>query len=477
MARKDKSSSKKNTNKIRKVLLIWGGIIMLFIVLYLFYSMKINVQKQGLDDVFEFLEQKGYTVNHGFSGIYLPGNIIQVIQMQDGKEVPLDIPILVLSGKDCFPDKEPVKAPFTLPDYIGSSSAQFKAGAKSMAALLPDLALDSKTVADYSLKFGNIQSIVFAKLDISRKFSDQCVNDLRNALADGDKLGWIKVIQEAVVADSIIFEINWKSGTSAEARKNIEENALRKIDKIFQSNDKNEQAAEISSELRLDTDKKMVIEAKGIVVLAYKFRPLDKLNNTAQNNFSATGDRKQDKPQVNMISGETDTKKPHGDRSKIAVQLIRKNGTRIVKFDHPFVKGDKFRFEVMPGQDGNLYIFHKKPGKNIELLWPRPEEILSGRQDYPVKQGKVVEIPPSPAEYFFDEELNEERFYVAIASKQNQSSMQKEIENFAVRGKNPENETQRIGYDTGQDSQEPYLQFSETLKESKGEVVEFRLGR
>lgn len=143
--------------------------------------------------------------------------------MVDGRQAPLAAPILVLSAKRCFPGKVPEKQPFTLPNYSGSSAASLKAGATTVAAILPDLALDSKTVADYSLKLGAVQTVAFAKLDLSRKLSGPCAHDLQNALADGDRLGWFKVINEAVIADALSFEIHWQSGTSVEARKSIKQ--------------------------------------------------------------------------------------------------------------------------------------------------------------------------------------------------------------------------------------------------------------
>lgn len=394
--------------------------------------------------------------------------------MVDGRQAPLAAPILVLSAKRCFPGKVPEKQPFTLPNYSGSSAASLKAGATTVAAILPDLALDSKTVADYSLKLGAVQTVAFAKLDLSRKLSGPCAHDLQNALADGDRLGWFKVINEAVIADALSFEIHWQSGTSVEARKSIKQRVFREITRMTQSSRKPGPAAKLSSGVRVDTDKKMVMETKGSVILAYKIRSLGKSGTGARNDFSASTETIQHESPANISTEKTDTKAVNVGRTKIAVRLIQKNTSRRVRFDYPFVKGDKFRFELTPNRDGRLYIFHQKPDKNIEMLWPRPEQILAGQQGHAVQKGRAVEIPPSPANFYFDEELTEERFYVAIAAGKHQTLVQKEIENFAVRDGN---EKRRVGYAHGQNSHDPYLYFSELLNDSQGQAIEFRLGR
>jgi len=69
----------------------------------------------GLSDIFDLLEQQGYTANVGLSGIYEPGNLVQTTQEgSDGKPVALQSPIIFAWGSDCFPDRAPRIAPFVL---------------------------------------------------------------------------------------------------------------------------------------------------------------------------------------------------------------------------------------------------------------------------------------------------------------------------------------------------------------------------
>lgn len=455
MAKKAKSHSQKRDirklSKTRKIFLIWGGIAVACVAGFFFLVLSTGLQGSRMEDVFEPLKRQGFIINHGFSAKYQPGNIVQVKELAGGKEVALPAPILVRSAKVCFPGKVPEKRPYTLPRFSGSSSAKVQLGARSVAAYLPNLAMDGETVSDYSLNLGGISTVAFEKFDLSRKLSEQCTLDLRNALADGDRIDWFKVIHEAVIADSFRFECRWQSGANLEARKTIEKKVIREIDRMGQTNNNRRSGLNINAKVHFDADKKMVVEAQGTVVLAYKVRPLDTQKGFLPEKFSAN--------------------------SKIAVQMIDPGHKRLVKFDHPFVKGDKFRFEIVPGRNGNLSIFHQKSDKELELGWPRAKEKQKekDRQVYPVKRGKTIEIPPSPAFFFFDKT---EYCYVVIDGQQSQSSVIKEKENFVVRDYNGSaDETTRFGYDSGKNSQDPYLYFTDLLKRPQIEVVAFRLGR
>jgi len=271
MVPKNKSKANDNDGRIVKkshVRWISGMVALIFIGGYAFLSVWITQKNHGMEDLFDFLERQGYVINRGFSGVYQPGTIIQVTELVGKEERALPMPILVLSKSRCFPQKAPTHHPFTLPNMRGTSAASLKAGDEFVHKFFPDLTLYSNTVASYSLQLGDIYTATFARLDLSRSFSDQCVDDLRNALVDGDKIDWFKVITEAVIADSFRFEISWKDGSSINAQ-NAVKNAILEI---MLRNNENRQTS--GYDVALESDKEMIIQAKGPVILGYKFRPL-----------------------------------------------------------------------------------------------------------------------------------------------------------------------------------------------------------
>ena len=126
-------------------------------------------------------------------------------------------------------------------------------------------------MADYSLKLENTRVQTIARADLSGRFSDKCVEALRQALDDGDKIGWFAVVVEAVVSDSLVFEVRWKVDSSAKARA-VLKNELQETLASVEGESGGSGGLEIN--LAADDEKKTVISAKGLVVIGYRARPL-----------------------------------------------------------------------------------------------------------------------------------------------------------------------------------------------------------
>jgi hypothetical protein len=237
--------------------------------LYVTFFVK---QERGIGDIFLILNEQGYTANVGLSGIYRPGNVIQL--MEGGMDLPerqLLSPLLFLWGSDCFPGVEPRDSHFALPEYAGTSSASLSLEPNMLVRLLPRLRVESAAVADYSLKLENTRVQTIARADLSGRFSDRCVKALRQALDDGDKIGWFAVVVEAVVSDSLAFEVRWKVDSSAKARAALK-NELQQTLASVEGERGGANGLEIN--LAADDEKKTVILAKGLVVIGYRARPL-----------------------------------------------------------------------------------------------------------------------------------------------------------------------------------------------------------
>ena len=257
----------------RRAKLIWIVLGMLaLVVAYGVYVQFFVKQDQGLSDIFRILKEHGYAANVGLSGIYRPGNVIQTMESGPGEqERQIVSPLLFLWGSDCFPDLKPRDSQFVLPESAGTSSASLSLDASMLAKLVPMLKVESAAVADYSLKLDNTRVQTLARADVSGKFSDKCVQALRQALDDGDKIGWFSVIVEAVVADSLAFEMHWKTDSSVEARAALKQELQETLAVVA---GKGGQSGGVDVDLTADDEKRTVIAAKGLVVVGYRARPL-----------------------------------------------------------------------------------------------------------------------------------------------------------------------------------------------------------
>jgi hypothetical protein len=255
---------------------LWAGISGFVLVagflIYVYYWFP----QDGLVDIFGVLKQTGYTPNIGFSGLFRPGNIIQVAEKgPDGKDRKLPSPLLVGWADKCFPGQVPQTAEFTLPQTQRSSAAGLKIGGEALGQLVPALKIESKSVADYSVTLENTRILAIAKLDLSGKFSEECVSALGKAIQGGDKAEWFQVVMQSIVADRLLMEMKWKADTSAENRKSVADEAQKAIARVL---DIKEQPA-VQSLGKIDItkadDKKTVISASGQVIIGYRARSIE----------------------------------------------------------------------------------------------------------------------------------------------------------------------------------------------------------
>lgn len=257
-----------------RVKLIW--IVLGIIVLMLAYGLYVAFfvkEDRGLRDIFRILNEQGYTANVGLSGIFRPGNVIQVMEGgPDRPERQLLSPLLFLWGSDCFPDAELRESYFALPEYAGASSASLSLEPSMLVRLLPKLRVESRAVADYSLKLENTRVQTIARADLSGRFSEKCVEALRQTLDDGDKIAWFAVVVEAVVSDSLAFEVRWKIDSSAEARAAFKNELQQSLASVGGEHGR---SGGLEVNLAADDEKKTVISAKGLVVIGYRARPME----------------------------------------------------------------------------------------------------------------------------------------------------------------------------------------------------------
>jgi hypothetical protein len=105
---------------------------------------------------------------------------------------------------------------------------------------------------------------------------------------------------------------------------------------------------------------------------------------------------------------------------RLAVLLLeQENGHRQVNLHHQFHTGQSFQFIVSSNHDGWLYILHRSPGGEPQLLWPRIKSgAVESHLDYnKVQAGLETIVPESPGKFTFDDEVGNEYFYVVIRSE------------------------------------------------------------
>ncbi len=87
-----------------------------------------------------------------------------------------------------------------------------------------------------------------------------------------------------------------------------------------------------------------------------------------------------------------------------------------VNLHHRFHTGDSFRFMVSSNHDGWLYILHRSPRGQPQLLWPRvnPDAAESHLDYNRVQAGEDIMVPARPGKFTFDDEIGNEYFYIVI---------------------------------------------------------------
>lgn len=248
----------------------------IFTVVIIFLGCAAPMSDQGgLSDIFDILEQQGYEANVGLSGIFEPGNILQTAQAgTDGQADALASPIVFAWGSDCFPDQAPRVAPFVLPDSQGAQANSISLGASMLSLFIPSLNFNRQSLTNYQLDLENTQVHTFAKGDLSRQFSEKCVQALARAIEDGDKIEWFAIILEAVISDGMTLELNWQSGTSVEGRTAQRNQVTQQLGSILSGYSEKLQGPGSGLEVTQDDAKKSVIKTNNPVIIGYRIRPL-----------------------------------------------------------------------------------------------------------------------------------------------------------------------------------------------------------
>jgi hypothetical protein len=254
---------------------LWVGIVLLAVPVAYFVYDKYTIQKRGLEDFFVLLDQRGYTPNIGFSGAFRPGNVIQVMEEgSDAKDRQLAAPLVVVWGDRCFPGRTPRTLEFTLPEFQGQSSADLTLSADVLSRMMPSLKLENNAVANYSLTLENTRIQTFAKADLSSEFSAPCVAALRTAIDGGDKVEWLRVVIEAIVADALRLQVDWRDNISMETRETMANNVEKALSQTAAASNKDGDKPELMAAVTKNDTRRSTISAKGLVIVGYRARPL-----------------------------------------------------------------------------------------------------------------------------------------------------------------------------------------------------------
>ncbi len=190
---------------------------------------------------------------------------------------------------------------------------------------------------------------------------------------------------------------------------------------------------------------------------------------------------------------------------RLMVQLIQQGTPRRVGIGRVFSSGDTFRFEVSSNRSGWLYVLHRSPGGQPQLLWPRPD---NDRPDAYLDANEVEAyqsylIPPPPGVFEFDAEVGKEQFYVVIRSQprtpelsavwpgpgavspvpepspvQSTPQSSQKIVQFSVRGGSgsAEGPMRGVVFVPGGEDGDPNVYFASEAADDSGDVLyEFRL--
>lgn len=256
---------------------LWVSVLLVVLPVAYFVYSKYKIQHIGLDDFFALLGQQGYAPNIGFSGVFRPGNIIQIAEAgSDGKDRQLATPMVIAWGDKCFPGLSPRTLEFTLPQFQGQSSANLTLSGNTLARMLPALNLTNNAVANYSLTLQNTRIQAFAKTDLSSEFSPHCVATLQTAIDAGDKVDWLRVVVEAIVADALMLQVDWKDNASTETRQDVANQAMKSLSHSASQTASASDAGKESSQMKVmvaksDT-KQTTISAQGFVIVGYRAR-------------------------------------------------------------------------------------------------------------------------------------------------------------------------------------------------------------
>ncbi len=109
-----------------------------------------------------------------------------------------------------------------------------------------------------------------------------------------------------------------------------------------------------------------------------------------------------------IFAGETVSDEVAG---RLALRLVTPGeASRQVGTDHVFRTGNFFRFATTSSRDGWLYVLHRPPGSDLELLWPARGETSANA----VRALEPAVIPTGEVAFRFADDTGEEYFYVAL---------------------------------------------------------------
>lgn len=260
--------------KVRKSAGLWITLVLAALPIAYFFYRRYIIQHIGLDNFFVLLEQRGYTPNVGFSGVFRPGNVIQVAEEgPNAQERTLVTPLVVAWADQCFPGQTPRTLEFTLPQFQGESSADLLLEGNMLSRMLPALELDNKAVANYSLALENTHIQSFAKGDLSAQFSAPCVAALKTAITGGDKVEWLRVVLEAIVADALTLQVNWNETASMESREQVANKASKALSQSLAAGSGGKEP-ELKVAVKTSDTQRTIVSARGVVIVGYRARPL-----------------------------------------------------------------------------------------------------------------------------------------------------------------------------------------------------------
>ena len=226
----------------------------------------------GLTDLFALLTQQGYRANTGFSGNFEPGNIVRIAEAgPDGLGRPLATPVVFMWASDCFPGQAPRRTEFVIPESAGSSSAALTLGAGALRRWLPAFGIAESAASSYSLRLDDTAVQTFALGDLSGAFSDRCVRALEAAMKAGDAPAWFAIVVEAVIAEGLSMQVEWRGALDAGTRDSATEYVRDTLARLTRSN---EGAAANSARVEAQDTRRTVIAADGPLIVAYRARPI-----------------------------------------------------------------------------------------------------------------------------------------------------------------------------------------------------------
>ncbi len=415
--RKDSPRHKPAWRRGRRWWLVGLGLVL--VAAYAAYvKLVVEPGDRGVGDLFAYLEDLGYTPNWGLSGIYQPGTVIQTVEEGPGGGTQaLASPLVLVYADACFPDLAPRPALLPLPESSGEAAASLHLGGERLARLLPSFELGNEAIGGYRLEVERPQVSGFAKGELSGHLSATCVETLNRVRDDGDRLEWFQVIQEVVLAEALVFEIEWRSETSAKARAAL---AKRAGENLARTAGKGGRAASVEVAVAAVDAERTRLVAEGPVVLAYRPRPLDIPGGALRlrPEVDAGSDMAERLQQAFEVPADA---RPRQVVGRIALQLVlrdedsRQRSTRWVAPDYIFHTGDDFRFEVETSRDGWLFLLHRSPGGEVQLLWPAAEEIAAGSAANRLLASQRILVPPNET-FYFHSVKGDELFYLALVA-------------------------------------------------------------